>query len=160
MDGQRNQELDRRRRRGRHGQHTHKTAVGFAEATDSFSTFPATFAGQSVDNTTVLLRYTYYGDADVSGNVNLVDFGRLASNFGQTGRRWAQGDFNFDGNVNVNDFSLLAGNMGQTGLGDDFGGGGGGQGNRPSQGGGEGDSDEYYTYDQLWEMLMEITGGG
>jgi hypothetical protein len=92
------------------------TAVGFAEATDLFSTFPATFFGQSIDNTAILLKYTFYGDADLSGSVNLNDFNRVAANFGQSGRRWSQGDFDFTGNVNLLDFNRLAGNFGASGL--------------------------------------------
>ena len=90
-------------------------AVGFAEATDLFTAFPATFAGQTIDDTSVLLCVTRRGDANLDGAVNLQDFNRLAANFGATGSaRWSQGDFNYDGNVNLIDFNLLAGNFGQT----------------------------------------------
>lgn len=90
------------------------TAIGVAEATDLFSTFPATFSGQQIDNTAVLLRYTPYGDADLNGAVNSDDFNRLAANFGQAAKRWTHGNFNFDaaGAVNSDDFNLLAGNFG------------------------------------------------
>lgn len=89
-------------------------ALGFAESTDLFSTFPATFLGQTVDNTAVLIRYTLYGDADLNGNVNLEDFNRLASNFGQSGRRWSQGNFDYNNVVNLDDFNQLAANFGQS----------------------------------------------
>ncbi len=87
-------------------------AVGYAEATDLFTTFPATFAGQQVDDTSVLIRATRYGDADLDGTTNLNDFNRLAASFGQTSRRWSQGNFNFDALVNLDDFNLLAANFG------------------------------------------------
>jgi hypothetical protein len=90
--------------------------VGFAEATDLFTTFPATFAGQSIDDTSVLLKYTFTGDADLSGGVDLFDFNRLAANFGTTPRRWSQGDFDFDADVDLLDFNALALNFGQGGL--------------------------------------------
>jgi hypothetical protein len=70
------------------------------------------FAGQSVDTTAVLLRYTRYGDATLDGLVNLADFNRLAANFGGTGKFWFEGDFNYDGNVNLSDFNRLATNFG------------------------------------------------
>jgi hypothetical protein len=89
-----------------------KTAIWYGEATDLFTTFPATFEGQSVDNSTVLLKYTYAGDANLDGWVNLQDFNRLASNFGQSNRRSIHGDFNYDGNVNLQDFNWLANNFG------------------------------------------------
>jgi hypothetical protein len=88
-------------------------ALGYAEASAIFSNFPATFLGQQVDNTAVLVRYTRYGDADLSGNVNLNDFNRLATSFGQASTAWTQGNFNYDGFTNLNDFNLLAANFGQ-----------------------------------------------
>ena len=87
--------------------------VGYAEASAVFTSFPATFLGESVDNSSLLLRYTRYGDANLDGQVNLQDFNRLASAFGTTGTGvWSQGDFNYDGNVNLQDFNRLAGNFG------------------------------------------------
>jgi hypothetical protein len=93
------------------------TALGYAEATDLFGAFPATFAGQQVDNTAVCVKYTLGGDANLDGAVNLADFNKLAGNFGQTGKRWAQGDVNYDGAVNLLDFNRLAGNFGGGGFG-------------------------------------------
>ena len=91
-----------------------RTGVGYAEATDLFGSFPATFEGQQIDSTAVLLKYTLYGDADLNGNVNLGDFNRLAASFGQSPRRWSQGDFTFDQNVNLADFNRLAANFGMS----------------------------------------------
>ena len=90
------------------------TAVGYAEATDLFGTFPATFAGVEVDNTAVLLRHTFYGDADLNRTVNLADFNRLAANFGQANRRWSQGDFDYNGTVNLADFNRLVASFGSS----------------------------------------------
>jgi hypothetical protein len=92
------------------------TAVGYADSGAIFSAFPATFAGQPVDATAILLKYTYYGDANLDGTVNLQDFNRLAANFGRSARHWSHGDFNFSGNVNLADFNRLAGNFGRSGL--------------------------------------------
>lgn len=106
------------------------TGIGYADTSEIFTSFPATFAGQSVDSTTTVLKYTYYGDGDLNGNVNLADFNRLAANFGASPRRWVHGNFDFNSNVNLADFNRLAANFGQSGLGqpdsegDDRGGGG------------------------------------
>jgi hypothetical protein len=90
-------------------------AVGYAEALDLFSTFPSTFAGQTIDDTSVLMGVTRLGDANLDGAVNLADFNKLAANFGAVGSaRWSQGDFNYDGDVNLLDFNLLAGQFGQS----------------------------------------------
>ena len=92
------------------------TALGYAEASAIFTTFPATFAGQQVDDTSVLIRHTFYGDADLSGSLSLDDFNALAANFGAAGRQWFQGDFDFNGHVNLNDFNLLAEHFGEPNL--------------------------------------------
>ena len=90
-------------------------AVGYGEAAALFTAFPATFAGQSVDDTSILLRYTRYGDANLDGAVNLLDFNKLAGNFGVIGTPlWTQGNFNFDDAVNLLDFNRLAANFGQS----------------------------------------------
>lgn len=68
------------------------------------------FAGQSVDSSSILIMYTRLGDANLSGTTDISDFAILASNFNGTGL-WSAGDFNYDGNVNIGDFSLLAANF-------------------------------------------------
>jgi hypothetical protein len=88
------------------------TALGIAEATDLFTTFPATFSGQTVDSTSVLVRYTLEGDANLSGNVDTTDFNLLAANFSRAGN-WFNGDFDYDGATDTLDFNLLASNFGQ-----------------------------------------------
>jgi hypothetical protein len=89
----------------------HRTALGFAEASALFTSFPAIFSGQTVDNTAVLVHYVYSGDADLSGTVDSIDFNLLASNFAKTGKSWDNGDFNFDGSVDTIDFTLLVSNF-------------------------------------------------
>jgi hypothetical protein len=87
-------------------------ALGYAEAGDLFANFPAPFAGQSVDDTSVLVRYTRAGDANLDGTVNLLDFNRLAGSFGASNALWSQGNFNYDNETNLLDFNLLASNFG------------------------------------------------
>src|SRR5688500_17003728 len=88
------------------------TALGYAEAADVFTSFPATFRGIEVDDTSLLIAYTRYGDANLDGTVNLQDFNRLAANFGGTGKVWSEGDLTYDGVVNLQDFNRLAANFG------------------------------------------------
>jgi hypothetical protein len=87
---------------------SHHAAIGFAQSTDLYSTFPQTFSGQTVDNTSVLLKYTVLADANLDAVVATEDFNFLAANFGGTGKRWSQGDFNYDGSVDTIDFNLLS----------------------------------------------------
>ncbi len=91
-------------------------ALGYAEATDLFTAFPATFSGQSVDSTAVVIKHTFFGDHDLNGNVNLTDFNRLAANFGQTNRRWIHGDNDYNQTINLADFNKLASTFGASGL--------------------------------------------
>jgi hypothetical protein len=85
-------------------------ALGYADSA-SLTTIPPIFGNPM--NRAVLIRYTRYGDADLSGNVNLQDFNRLGGNFGGAGSVWSQANFNYDDVTNLTDFNLLAGNFGQ-----------------------------------------------
>jgi hypothetical protein len=85
-------------------------AIGYAEAT---SINVSDFLGQTVDESTVLIRYTRYGDANLDGSVNTADFTALAQHFGGGPKIWSDGDFNYDGVVNALDFNALATNFGQ-----------------------------------------------
>jgi autotransporter-associated beta strand protein len=66
-------------------------------------------------NSQVIVAYTYYGDANLDGTVNIADFNALASNFGGSGKIWSVGDFNYDGVVNLLDLNALATNFGMSG---------------------------------------------
>ena len=88
-------------------------ALGIAEASDVLGVTGGTFMGQTVDETTVLVRYTRLGDANLDGTTGIADFSRLGANFNQPGG-WAQGDFNLDGTVGIADFSLLGANYNQS----------------------------------------------
>jgi endonuclease/exonuclease/phosphatase family metal-dependent hydrolase len=54
----------------------------------------------------VLLRYTYYGDADLSGAVTLDDFTLFLNGYQAGGTSWQQGDFDYSGAVTLDDFTL------------------------------------------------------
>jgi hypothetical protein len=87
--------------------------IGIAEASDVLGATGGTFMGQEVDGSTVLVRYTRLGDANLDGTTGIGDFSLLGANFNTAGN-WAQGDFNYDGNVDIGDFSLLASNFNQS----------------------------------------------
>src|SRR4029079_1429460 len=70
-----------------------------------------TFASQAVDSTSVLVRYTYAGDANLDGKVNALDFNALATHFGGCAKRWNNGDFNYDSATYTLDCTTLAGNF-------------------------------------------------
>src|SRR5205085_12066278 len=84
---------------------------GIAQATDYYTSLPNTFKGQAIDSSSVLIRYTASGDANLDGLVDLTDFTILAANFNGSGKRSALGDFNYSGNVDLTDFTMLAANF-------------------------------------------------
>ncbi len=61
-------------------------------------------AGQSI-----LVKYTYYGDANLDGQVDISDLGALATAW-QTSAVWSQGDFDYSGFVDISDLGKLATN--------------------------------------------------
>jgi hypothetical protein len=67
----------------------------------------STFAGWYFDNTTVLVKYTYYGDTDFNGVVNFDDYSRIDSGFNGHKSGWLNGDFDGNGVVNFDDYSLI-----------------------------------------------------
>jgi hypothetical protein len=83
------------------------TTLGFAEASDVLGltgSATGTFDGQTVDATTVLVKFTWLGDANLDGIVDASDLARISA----TGTTWASGDFNYDGVVNADDYALFA----------------------------------------------------
>jgi hypothetical protein len=90
--------------------------LGYGTASLRFSTLPTTWAGVSIDSSTVLIELTSYGDADLDGDVDVADLGRLATRWQTGSNRWSNGDFDYNGTVDVNDLGLLATNW-QAGIG-------------------------------------------
>ena len=101
-------------------------AAGISSATSTGHTILAlvdnanlqltTFSGQTLDGTThqVLGKYTYYGDANLDGEVTSADYTYIDSHFGQSGPGigWMQGDFNGDGAVTSADYTYIDTNFG------------------------------------------------
>ncbi|CAN5526907.1 hypothetical protein BH09PLA1_BH09PLA1_12020 [soil metagenome] len=67
----------------------------------------ATFDGFTVANSDLLVKYTYYGDADLNGQVNFDDYSRIDAGFNNNRTGWFNGDFDYSGSVNFDDYSLI-----------------------------------------------------
>lgn len=65
-----------------------------------------------VDELVLNLLQTRFGDSDLDGKVDQVDFETFASNFGTEGG-WRGGDFDGDGIISFADFTILANNYGR-----------------------------------------------
>jgi autotransporter-associated beta strand protein len=68
-----------------------------------------TFRGEAVDNSSVLVRYTRTGDANLDGVVNDDDVTVVGASYapGVAGASWATGDFDYNGFVDDDDVTLL-----------------------------------------------------
>ena len=91
---------------------SHLTALGTIQNSvnglPTGATLYATFAGQSgLTSTDVLVKYTYYGDADLNGKVDGTDYSRIDNGLLQHLTGWYNGDFNYDGTVNGSDYTLI-----------------------------------------------------
>ena len=86
------------------------TTLAIAEAADLGIT---TFRGIALDDTTVIAKYTYVGDANLDGQVDALDYERIDLAIGNTGVfGTAQGDLNYDGNVDALDYEQVDLNIG------------------------------------------------
>lgn len=91
----------------------------------SFSSFPRTLATWDNNETRlpafdgadlpdfnqVLVKYTYFGDANLDGQVTPSDYAMVDGNIG-LGHSWPSGDLNGDGVVNPIDYAQIDGNIG------------------------------------------------
>jgi len=65
------------------------------------------FSGQTVGTNDVLVKYTYFGDANLDGSVTTDDYFQIDNGFlaGRSG--WINGDFNYDGVIDTSDYFLI-----------------------------------------------------
>jgi hypothetical protein len=71
-----------------------------------------TFNGESIDTSTIVGKYTYFGDANLDGSVTSDDYVAVDVGLGM-GDSWVQGDFNFSGTVTSDDYVAIDVNLGK-----------------------------------------------
>ena len=76
--------------------------IGYADGSDG--------SGVNKSASTIELKLTVAGDANLDGTANLSDFLLLTRHFGQAGG-WTAGDFNYDQTVNLSDLLVLTRNF-------------------------------------------------
>jgi autotransporter-associated beta strand protein len=91
---------------------SHLTALGAVandNGTNSNTPLMTSFDGVTVSEADVLVKYTYYGDANLDGTVNSADYARIDGGFLSHGALtgWFNGDFNYDGVINGSDYTLI-----------------------------------------------------
>jgi hypothetical protein len=65
------------------------------------------FDGQDPASTDLLIKSTYFGDADLTGSVNPTDYSFIDNGYAMALTGWVNGDFNYDAAVNATDYSLI-----------------------------------------------------
>ena len=90
------------------------TAVGiivndFAAAGLPTAPIYTDFSGRTVSENDILVKYTWFGDADLSGVVDGTDYFLIDNAFasGTLNGGWLNGDFNYSGNVDGTDYFLI-----------------------------------------------------
>src|SRR5207253_2882119 len=92
------------------------TSIGIAKASDaipSTATATTSWAGQTITGSDVLVMYTYGGDANLDGKINIDDYIRIDNGIASGLTGWTNGDFNYDGKINIDDYtSFIDANIG------------------------------------------------
>ncbi len=89
---------------------THLTALGVIQNSfnqSSGTTLYTSFDGQNVASSDVLVKYTYYGDTNLDGQVDGTDYSRIDNGYLNSLTGWINGDFNYDGVINGSDYTLI-----------------------------------------------------
>jgi autotransporter-associated beta strand protein len=72
-------------------------------------------SGHPIDVNSVVGKYTYFGDANIDGQVTGDDYGVIDANLNTTptaGLEWLSGDMNLDGSVTGDDYGVIDANLG------------------------------------------------
>ncbi len=91
-------------------------AVGVVKNNIAGSPLYDTFAGVTVGLNDVLVKFTYFGDADLNGIIDDTDFFLVNNGFGNQLTGWVNGDFDYSGTVDDTDFFLINNSYGLQGL--------------------------------------------
>ncbi len=67
----------------------------------------SSFDGVPVSDGDILVKYTFVGDADLSGNIDATDYTMIDNGFAKSLAGWNNGDFNYDGVINGDDYTLI-----------------------------------------------------
>jgi hypothetical protein len=66
-----------------------------------------TFRGVAADDDSILVGYTYVGDANLDGQVDGSDYSLIDNGYANGLTGWFNGDFNYDGVIDGSDYTLI-----------------------------------------------------
>jgi hypothetical protein len=87
------------------------TGIGVATAQEVKGSGTHLWGGQTVGGNDALVMYTYAGDANLDGKIDIVDYGQIDSAFRIGVAGWFNGDFNYDGKVDISDYGIIDSNV-------------------------------------------------
>jgi len=95
----------------------HATGIGIVlNDNGSGSVILPSFNGETVDANSILLKYTYYGDRDLDGDVDADDYAGMDAGFANRNapnaltfphQPWRDGDINLSNSVNSDDYFMI-----------------------------------------------------
>ena len=83
------------------------TSLGVVEASDVLGAGGGTWETEAVDGTSVLIKYTWYGDTDLSGVVDFDDYVRIDNGFNTGLSGWFNGDLDYSSVIDFDDYVLI-----------------------------------------------------
>jgi hypothetical protein len=90
------------------------TTLGVATAAGALglaSGQTGTWAGRTVGAGDALVAFTYGGDANLDGKIDIIDYGQIDAGVRIGVSGWVNGDFNYDGNVDISDYGIIDSNV-------------------------------------------------
>lgn len=65
------------------------------------------FSGVSLTGSEVLVKFTYFGDADLSGMIDASDYSLIDNGYVNHLSGWVNGDFDYSGTIDATDYALI-----------------------------------------------------
>ncbi|WP_428940736.1 hypothetical protein [Fontivita pretiosa] len=65
------------------------------------------FAGQTLTGNEILVKFTYFGDADLSGSIDATDYSLIDNGYVNSLSGWINGDFDYSGSIDATDYALI-----------------------------------------------------
>ena len=93
--------------------------IGIAEASSALGISGSqtkVWNGQTVDATTVLMKYTLAGDANLDGKIDGDDYFKIDAGIAGHLTGYANGDFNYDGVINADDYFIIDSHFNKNGV--------------------------------------------
>ena len=87
---------------------SHLRALGWLRNRDGVGNpIYSDFSGIAVDANSVLVKHTYYGDANLDGRVDGVDYALIDNGFNFGLSQWRNGDVNYDSAIDGTDYAIV-----------------------------------------------------